>query len=85
MLFAVQMAYSSITIIRRLSFEMQSHYTPRSKQLFSTREFTKGVNGIVGEECAHKNYFSIPSLKSVIKLYSSLIFHLITHLIWSVC
>ena len=55
MLLEVQMAYSSITIIRWLCFEMQSHYTP---QLFSTsfiREFTKDVNGTVGEECAHKN------------------------------
>ena len=26
------------------------------------REFLKGVNGTVGEECARKNLFSIPSL-----------------------
>ena len=29
------------------------------------REFTKGVNGTVDEECAHKNQFSIPSLDNL--------------------
>jgi len=59
----------SITMIRRLCLGCEvalCYNTPRTVNNFSLlviiREFTKGVNGTVGEECTHKNFFLSPSI-----------------------